>query len=63
MKKKILLLVGIILLLTSSCSKVQPPHVVLHCKAKFDACMIKNTFEGPLEAHKICMRKRSRKCR
>ncbi len=63
MKKKILLFVGILLLLTASCSKVQPPHVVVQCKAKFDACMIRNTFEGPLKAHQICMRKRSRRCR
>jgi hypothetical protein len=64
MKKKILLFVGtLLLLLTASCSRIQPPHVAVQCKAKFDLCMAKNVLEGPLKAHKICMRKRSRKCR
>ena len=63
MKKKLLLSMALLALLSVSCNKVQPPHVAVHCKVKFDACMVKNTFEGPLKAHKICMRKRSRKCR
>ncbi|MCK5855757.1 MAG: hypothetical protein KAG56_11095 [Sulfurovaceae bacterium] len=63
MTKKIVLVVGAFALMVTSCNKIQPPHVAVHCKVKFDACMVKNTFEGPLKAHKICMRKRSSKCR
>ncbi len=63
MIKKMVLVVGAFALMATSCTKVQPPHVVLQCKAKFDACMIKHTFDGPLKAHEICMRKRSSRCR
>ena len=63
MTKKIVLAVGVLAVLSVSCNKVQPPHVAIQCKVKFDACMVKNTFEGPLKAHQICMRKRSHKCR
>ena len=63
MKKEIILIVGALALLTASCSKVQPPHVAIKCKAKFDLCMVKHTLEGPINAHRICMRKRSSQCR
>jgi len=63
MKKRLVLIVAVLALLITSCTKVQPPHVVAKCKLKFDACMVKHTLDGPLKAHKICMRKRSSQCR
>ena len=63
MTKKIVFVVGAFALIATSCTKIQPPHVAIQCKAKFDACMVRHTFDGPLKAHRICMRERSRRCR
>ena len=53
----------VFMLLATSCSRPVPPHVAIGCKIQFDKCMVLNTFKGPLEAHEICMAKRTNRCR
>jgi len=49
--------------LLSACTNVVPPHVALECKTKYDLCMVKNTFKGPLKSHEICLAEREPACR
>ena len=58
-----LLLLSSLVLMATSCSKPVPPHVAVKCKVKYEICMVKNTFKGPVEAHRTCIAQRQGACR
>jgi hypothetical protein len=57
-----LFLLGFLVLILTSCSKIVPPHTAVKCKLNYDSCMIENTFEGPLHSHEICLAERLPVC-
>ena len=54
--------IAVLGLFLSACTNIVPPHVALECKTKYDFCMVKNTFEGPLKSHEICLAEREPAC-
>ncbi|HIP51408.1 MAG TPA: hypothetical protein EYG94_04890 [Campylobacterales bacterium] len=57
-----LILAGFFVLLATSCTNMIAPHTAIKCKLNYDSCMIANTFEGPVNSHRICLAERLPVC-